>query len=320
MQMSHIQDAINELDISTRILYNRTLVQLGLAAFRRGEFRSTLNTIADLYSVPQRIKELLAQGVVTKPDSREEDIADAKRRIYPYHMHINMDLIDSVHLISALLVEIPNIAEVGQSRRIISRPFRKHYQYFLQNLVNASQVDTPRDVIMSAAKALYDGDWKKSYDFLVSLKMWSYIRQADNVKAVMLVRIKREALRSFLLVNGSHYTSISMDVLKNMFDLPDHVIMQITNKMLHTDLISGAWDDKVSPPCIVITTTANNTLQKASLQFLDRLQQFSDHMNIPAQQRAAARVDDASQNKQKGGDRRSTNKGFATTRDRRARN
>jgi translation initiation factor 3 subunit C len=33
-----------------------------------------------------------------------------KRQI-PYHMHINLQLLDCIYMISAMLLEIPNIAE-----------------------------------------------------------------------------------------------------------------------------------------------------------------------------------------------------------------
>lgn len=45
----------------------------------------------------------------------------------PFHMHINLELLESVHLIAAMLLETPNMAATVLSapRRVISKPFRR---------------------------------------------------------------------------------------------------------------------------------------------------------------------------------------------------
>lgn len=48
-------------NLSLQILYNRTLVQLGLCAFRQGHVRDAHNALVDIQS-SNRAKELLAQA------------------------------------------------------------------------------------------------------------------------------------------------------------------------------------------------------------------------------------------------------------------
>lgn len=61
--MAVLQETIHHSDLPTQILYNRTMVQLGLCAFRHGNIREAHNALLDIQS-GGRAKELLAQGLL----------------------------------------------------------------------------------------------------------------------------------------------------------------------------------------------------------------------------------------------------------------
>ncbi|VDK72947.1 unnamed protein product [Gongylonema pulchrum] len=77
----------------------------------------------------QRAKELLAQGMAMRQQERtaEQEKLERARQI-PYHMHINVELMECVYLICSMLLEIPHMAsqEYELRRRLLSRSF--HYQ------------------------------------------------------------------------------------------------------------------------------------------------------------------------------------------------
>ena len=131
MLMSHLQENIANFDISTQILFNRTLVQVGLCAFRAGLIYEAQNTLQDICG-SGRQKELLAQGVMIQRYSNvtpEQERLERQRQL-PFHMHINLELLECVYLTCSMLLEIPVLAQTGSSpdvrKRMISKIYGRH--------------------------------------------------------------------------------------------------------------------------------------------------------------------------------------------------
>lgn len=141
--MSHLQETINQADIETQILYNRALVQVGICAFKCGLVRESANALQEI-SASGRVKELLAQGFThVRPgpsgtagtnslwEKTVEQETMEKQRLMPFHMHINLELLECIYLTCSLLQEIPNMAlnSLDSRRRVISKTFRRFLDY-----------------------------------------------------------------------------------------------------------------------------------------------------------------------------------------------
>ena len=219
MLMSHLQDTVHHSDPVTQILYNRTMVQLGLCGFRHGEIRDAHNALLDI-QLGGRSKELIAQGLL--PQRQHEKILRSseqekieKARQMPFHMHINLELLECVYLVSAMLIEIPYLAahEYDARRRMIS----KSYYQQLRSSERQALVGPPesmREHIVAASKAMRNGDWQKARDFIVNDKMnakvWDLFYDADNVRKMLSRKIQEESMRTYLFTYSNVYDSISI--------------------------------------------------------------------------------------------------------------
>lgn len=283
--MSHVQDSINDADIRTRILFNRTSAQLGLCAFRVGEARQALDCLSELYA-SNRTKELLAQGITSsKYNERDLEKEKIERRLqYPYHMHMNLDVLESVHLLSAMIAEVPNTALHGitNKRKIISKVFRRLLEHHQSKAFNGPPENT-RECVMAATTALQEGDWNKALGNIKRLKMWKLITNSDVVMKTIINKIQEVALRTYLLTFGPQYVSVSLDELVTMFELEEKTIYRICCKMMVNEQLMGAWDQPSR--CIIMSASQPTPVQKAALDYMDKAALFVEQNERLLEQR-----------------------------------
>lgn len=275
MLMSHLQDSIQHSDIPTQILYNRAMVQLGLCAFRHGNIRDAHNALLDIQS-GGRAKELLAQGLL--PQRQHERTAEQekieKRRQMPFHKHINLELLECVYLVSAMLLEIPYMAahELDGRKRMISKSF--HHQ--LRNSERQPLIGPPesmREHVVAASKAMRVGNWKQCKNYIINEKMnakvWDLFHKADKVREMICQKIQEESLRSYLFTYSNVYDSISMNILSEMFELDKSIVHSIISKMIINEELMASLDEPTQT--VVMHRTEPSRIQALSLQLADKI-------------------------------------------------
>lgn len=95
----------------------------------------------------------------------------------PYHMHINLELMECVYLICSMLLEVPNIAchEYDARRRLLSRSF--HYQLkFSERSPLIGPPENTREHVVAASRVMLKGDWNKCRDYVINDKMNAKVR------------------------------------------------------------------------------------------------------------------------------------------------
>ena len=204
------------MDVDTQILYNRTIAQLGLSAFRNGLIEDCETMLRDLYSNPTLVRERLAQGMQRRagPDyavSPEQEKLEKARQV-PFHQHINLELLEVAYLISSMLVEVPQIAledyDPERKRDIKSRMFRRQLDSFDKQIF-AGPPENKREHVVQGAKALQAGDWRKCIELIEGIKVWNLMPGEKQVKAMLA--------QSFLLMLVTYRLLFADEYKKRLF-------------------------------------------------------------------------------------------------------
>ncbi|EGU13619.1 Eukaryotic translation initiation factor 3 subunit 8 [Rhodotorula toruloides ATCC 204091] len=291
--MSHLQDTVGNADVSTQILYNRTVVQVGLCAFRLGLIREAQSTLQEIFAT-QRVKELLAQGVQAQRYTTltpEQEKAERQRQV-PFHMHINLELLEVVYLVSSMLLEVPLMAQAGSDpeqlkKKVVSRTFRRMLDY-ANRQVFVGPPENKRDHVMQATKALQQGDWQKCVELVHAIKVWSLMPNEKDVKDMLARKIQEEGLRTYLFTYSSIYSTLSLAHLASIFDLPLSTATSIVSKMIWDETLAASLDQVAGVVVLHHAASSSSSgsvaadggelshLQRLALQLVDRATQLTD--------------------------------------------
>ncbi|GAM17192.1 hypothetical protein SAMD00019534_003670 [Acytostelium subglobosum LB1] len=272
MLMSHLQDNPTLMDVTTQILFNRSIVQVGLCAFRNGYIQEAQNCLAEYSGLR---KELIAQGVSMVNKYQEKDQLkeiDEKQRILPAHMHIPFDLIETVNLLSGMLIAVPQNAARPFDNKFKTCKFYQRHMDHLDKQTFIPPAETFKDVIYAASKKLATGNWRSTIELISGLKLWTMIADADAVRERLNRIIQEVSLKTYLFTYSAYYSTMLLDELATRFDLPKNHVHSILSKMMANHEISASWEH--STETITFHRSEQTKLQYLALNYSDSLINF----------------------------------------------
>jgi len=266
--MSHLQEIVQHMDISTQILFNRTIAQLGLCAFELGRFDEAATYLSDLFA-GGRVRELLAQGIAParfNERSAEQEKLE-RRRQTPQHLHINLELLESVFLVCAMLLEISDLVRFPKFRSAACN-FTRIVEHHSRQLFMGPP-DGVRDTVISAAKLLLSGDYEGASGVVLSLPVWnSLLEKKDEVLSLMDERLKIEATRLYLHQFAEQYTAASTNVLAQMVSTTEPKVCSVVNSVIANEEIPAMLNNASH---LLLWKQRQSQLQNASSTYSEKV-------------------------------------------------
>lgn len=276
--MSHLQESINNMDVDTQILFNRCMAQIGLNAFQQGDFSTSKSCLSELLA-SGKVRELIAQGTSAGKHTIERNYEQEKlerRRQFPFHVHINVDLLESMFLVSSMLTETHGMFVKNRQTRTGNRTYLRLMEGFEKQTFNGPP-EGLRDAVMCAAKHLIEGDWTTASQYITNMECWKLLPGSDDQRTSVLdlivSELRREALRTYIFQRSSNYKTLCLQTLSSMFSLTEASVQAILNRLLSVG-ISGSCDPPTSSFSVHFTEAS--TLQSAVTSFSEDLTVFLD--------------------------------------------
>lgn len=271
LHLTHVQTTIHTSEPGVQVLFNRAIVQLGLAAFRSGlseEAQTILNEIVTTANT----RDLLGQSKIyfsNNQGAASEVGPNEKGKYVPFHMHVNIELIDSVYYIASLFVEVPLMAllsyqsstpgainfanleaQQAQNKKTVSRSFKRILDYTERQYFQGPAEET-RDLVFEAYNKLIKFDWKSAAKILTDLRVWGMmpgvsITNSDGKSGIELLneiiteQCKVNALKTWAYVNAGIIKNYSVRKLAARFEIDEEKICSTLGSLLHREEIRGS--------------------------------------------------------------------------------
>jgi translation initiation factor 3 subunit C len=286
---SDLFDLVAVSEISLQIQYNRALAMVGVAAFAAGDVKDCYSLLSDLCTTG-RIRELLAQGINRQVQEKtaEADRAE-RRRLLPYHLHLNIELIESAYYLSSMILEVPHLSrsllqtDGAFSRRLAK--YRRQIESYDRQLFSGPP-EFAKDAISLAGKAMMNDDVERAVQLVENLKVWETCSGAKS-KIIKLVRIA--GIQTYLCNNASSHKNFDLEILSKTFGLIKSEIVATVCRLIVNGDITGKISGNFFVPAVVAVSKVENATQSLADQ-VSKLEVVSESTSVSDVNEAAQEV------------------------------
>lgn len=293
-------------EVTVQLLFNRAISQLGLSAFRLGLIDESRRILQDI-ATSSKIRELLGQSNNRSLQSSQpiqvltndgETITIGGERHIPFHMHINIQLLETVYYITSLLIEIPVMAltayqnsqlnengelKLQQSRKSGgSKTFRRVLEYAVRQYFRGPAEDARDSVILSALD-LIQGHWQKIILRFSQLNIWATMpgleksseEKVNKIMSILEKNIKEVSLKTWIYCEAGILKTYPINRLSQRFDLPSSDVLDIVSTIISKDNVGASLKVKSADETIVVfNDKTRGTMAEALKVFDDKISSF----------------------------------------------
>lgn len=286
---SKVQTYINNSDPSLQILFNRVVVQLGLAAFKLCLIEDCHQVLNELLA-SSHLREILGQQTLQRISANVGTASSADEReqlCLPYHQHINLDLIDLVFMTCSLLIEVPQMTAFYSGIKVKRIPYsqksiRRALEHYDKSAFQGPP-ETLRDYVLHAAKSMQKGDWKKCNFYLKSIPTWKLLSNADTVLENLAERVQIGSLKTFFFTYKRFYDKISLSKLSELFNIPQEKVVEIMEFIIAEYDIDARLDENKST--IIVEGDEITKLEEVALKLNKEVKIAKERLNPSAGRR-----------------------------------
>lgn len=273
LHLTHVQATIHTSEPGVQVLFNRAITQLGLAAFRSGLLEEAQTILNEVVTSPHT-RELLGQGRIYFSNSNSNSSGDSgsseKGKYVPFHMHVNIELVDAVYYISSLLYEVPLMAlqayqgstpgaiafangeaqlQAQNAKKNFSRSFKRILEYTERQYFQGPAEET-RDTVFEAYGHLVKFNWKTASKILCELRVWNMmpgvsVSNAQGKSGLELLNemlvesCKIQALKTWTYVNSGTVKNYSVRKLAARFEIDESSVCNTIGALIYREEIRG---------------------------------------------------------------------------------